>query len=90
VIEADSYSSAHATVGDLCTVGRGSFVGAGSCVADGCKVAEDCIVGAGAVIMKDTVPRQVYLGNPARSLGRDSFDTFGVVSPLIRRKRPSG
>jgi sugar O-acyltransferase (sialic acid O-acetyltransferase NeuD family) len=81
VVEADSYSSAHATVGDLCTVGRGSFVGAGSCVADGCKVAEDCIVGAGAVILKDTVPRQVYLGNPARPLGRDSFDTFGVVSP---------
>lgn len=81
VMEADSFSSAHVTVGDFCTVGSGSFVGAGSCVADGCSVAEDCIIGAGAVILKDTLARQVYLGNPARPLGRDSFETFGVVNP---------
>jgi sugar O-acyltransferase (sialic acid O-acetyltransferase NeuD family) len=79
VIEADCYASAHATIGDFCTVGRGSFVGAGSCVADRCSVAEDCIIGAGAVILKDTVTRQVYLGNPARPLGRDSFESFGVT-----------
>lgn len=81
VMEPDSFSSAHVTIGDLCTVGRGSFVGAGSCVADGCSVAEDCIIGAGAVVLKDTEARRVYLGNPARSLGRDSFETFGVVNP---------
>ena len=79
MMEADSFSSANATVGDFCTVGRGSFVGAGSCVADGCSVAEDCILGAGAVLMKDSVARQVYLGNPARPLGHDSFETFGVI-----------
>lgn len=79
VIEADCYVSAHATIGDHCTVRCGSFAGAGSCLADGCSVAEDCILGAGAVVLKDTAPRQVYLGNPGRPVGRDSFETFGVV-----------
>lgn len=78
VIEADCFFSAHATVGHSCRVGRGSFLGAGCCVTDGCSVAEDCIIGAGTVIRKDTAAGRVYLGNPARSLPRDSFETFGL------------
>jgi sugar O-acyltransferase (sialic acid O-acetyltransferase NeuD family) len=77
VVEADCYLGGHATVGYSCHVGRGSFLGVGSCVADGHAVAEDCIIGAGAVMLKDTVAGRVYLGNPARSLPRDSFTTFG-------------
>jgi len=79
VVEDDCYAGPHVTVGDFCRVGRASFLGANSCVADGRLVAEDCIIGAGAVILKDTAARQVYLGNPARPLGRDSFETFGVT-----------
>lgn len=77
-VEDDCWFGPHATVAGFSTVGRGSFVGAGSCIANHLTVAPDCIVGAGAVILKDTGPRQVYLGNPARPVGRDSFDTFGV------------
>jgi sugar O-acyltransferase (sialic acid O-acetyltransferase NeuD family) len=78
VVEADCFSSAHVIVGRSCRIGRGSFLGAGSCVTDGHSVAPDCIVGAGAVIQKDTAAGRVYLGNPARPLPRDSFETFGV------------
>jgi sugar O-acyltransferase (sialic acid O-acetyltransferase NeuD family) len=78
VIGADCYSSAHATVGHSCTVGSGSFLGAACCVTDGRSVAQDCAIGAGAVIRKDTAVGQVYLGNPARPLPRDSFETFGL------------
>ena len=80
VIEDDCYAGPHVTVGDRCTVGRASFLGVNSCVADGRSIAENCIVGAGAVILKDAVARQVYLGNPARPLGRDSFEAFGVTA----------
>lgn len=79
LVEDDCYVGPHVTVGDFCTVGRACFLGANSCIAGGRLVAEDCIIGAGAVILKDTVTRQVYLGNPARPVGRDSFDTFGVI-----------
>ena len=34
--------------------------------------------GAGAVVVKDTDSRQVYVGNPARATGRDSFSAFNV------------
>lgn len=79
-IEADCFVGAHATVGHSCQVGRGSFLGAGCCITDGRSVAADCVVGAGAVILKDTEPGRVYLGNPARPLPRDSFETFGLNS----------
>lgn len=81
IIEADCFCGAHATIGSSCTVGRGSFLGAACCVANGRSVAEDCIIGVGAVILKnDTIAGKVYLGNPARPLPRDSFETFGPNS----------
>ncbi len=79
VIEDDCYAGPNAAVCGLTKVGRSSFIGANSCIADCISVAEDCIIGAGAVVLKDTQPRQVYVGNPARPTGRDSFDVFGVT-----------
>jgi sugar O-acyltransferase (sialic acid O-acetyltransferase NeuD family) len=79
VIGPDCFTGPHATVGDSCSVGRGSFLGAASCLADGCSAGENCVVGAGAVVTKDALSRHVYLGNPARPVARDSFDTFGVT-----------
>ena len=80
VIEDDCYLGPHAAVSGNSRVGRGSFLGVNSCVADGVFVGEDCVIGAGAVVLKDTKPRQVYVGNPARPTGRDSFAAFGVTS----------
>jgi sugar O-acyltransferase (sialic acid O-acetyltransferase NeuD family) len=74
VIEDDCFVGPGVTVCGLSRIGRSCFVGAQSCIADGLSVAEDCIIGAGAVILKDTAPRQVWLGNPARPVGRDSFE----------------
>lgn len=79
VIGPDCFTGPHATVGDTCNVGPGSFLGAACCLADGCSVGENCVIGAGAVISKDALPRHVYLGNPARPVARDSFDTFRVT-----------
>jgi sugar O-acyltransferase (sialic acid O-acetyltransferase NeuD family) len=78
VIGPHCYTGPHATVGSSCRVGSGSFLGAASYLADGCSAGEDCVIGAGAIVMKGALPRHVYLGNPARPVARDSFDTFGV------------
>jgi sugar O-acyltransferase (sialic acid O-acetyltransferase NeuD family) len=82
VIEDDCYAGPHVTVCGYSTVGRASFLGASCCIADGVSVAEDCVIGAGAVVLKDTKPRQVYVGSPARPTGRDSFAVCGVASGL--------
>lgn len=82
VIGDDCFAGPHATICGLANIGSGVFMGAGSCVADGVTVAEDCILGAGAVVTKNTARRQVYVGNPARPVARDSFDSFGVVDDV--------
>ena len=80
VIEEDCWSGPNATVCGWAKVSRGSFLGAGSCVIGGVTVGEECVIGAGAVVLRDTKPRQVYVGNPARPTGRDSFEVFGVIT----------
>jgi sugar O-acyltransferase (sialic acid O-acetyltransferase NeuD family) len=91
VIASGTHMGHHTVIGDDCylascvalagrsRVGRGCFLGVGSCIANGSSLAEDCIIGAGAVVVKDTLSRQVYVGNPARPTGRDSLDAFIAV-----------
>ncbi|HEY4280422.1 MAG TPA: acetyltransferase [Conexibacter sp.] len=81
VIEDDVFFGAHVVVAGCCRIGARSFVGVNATFGDGLSIAEDTIVGAGAVVHKDIdAPRGVYVGNPARATGRDSFDAFGVES----------
>jgi sugar O-acyltransferase (sialic acid O-acetyltransferase NeuD family) len=82
VIEDDVFTGPDVTICGFVTVGRSSFVGASSCIADSLTVAQDCVIGAGAVVLKDTEPGHVYLGNPARraSRDRDSYATAGVIA----------
>jgi len=77
-IEDHCFVSSHVVISGFCTIGRASFLGVNSCFADELTVAPDCVIGAGAVVVKDTKPRKVYVGNPAKPLDRDSFETFGV------------
>lgn len=72
------FVSSHVVISGFCKIGSSCFLGVNSCFADELTVAPDCVVGAGAVVVKDTEPRRVYVGNPAKALDHDSFDTFGV------------
>ncbi len=77
-IEDHCFVTSHVVISGFCTIGSGCFLGVNSCFADELTVAPDCVVGAGAVVVKDTEPRKVYVGNPAKPLDKDSFETFGV------------
>jgi sugar O-acyltransferase (sialic acid O-acetyltransferase NeuD family) len=72
------FVASHAVISGFCKIGDSCFVGVNSCFADGVSVAPDCVVGAGAVVVKDTEERGVYVGNPARRLDHDSFTAFHV------------
>jgi sugar O-acyltransferase (sialic acid O-acetyltransferase NeuD family) len=78
VIKDNCYISSHVVISGYCEVGENCFLGVNSCVGDELKIARDCIVGAGAVIIKDTGPGKVYVGNPAKPLEKSSFAAFGV------------
>lgn len=73
------FLSSHVVVSGFCNIGEHSFMGVNSCVGDGITIERDCVVGAGAVVVKDLPARGVYVGNPAKPTGRDSFDSFGVT-----------
>jgi sugar O-acyltransferase (sialic acid O-acetyltransferase NeuD family) len=78
VIEDDCFVTSHVVISGFCRVGRWSYLGVNSSVRDELSLAEDSVIGAGAVVVKDTEARQVYVGNPARPTGRDSFSVFDV------------
>jgi sugar O-acyltransferase (sialic acid O-acetyltransferase NeuD family) len=78
VIEDDCFVSSHVVISGYCRIGRASFLGVNSCLAERLTVGHDCVLGAGTVLVGDAEPRKVYVGNPARALDKDSFDTFGV------------
>jgi sugar O-acyltransferase (sialic acid O-acetyltransferase NeuD family) len=72
------FVASHVVISGFCKIGESCFLGVNCCFADETTVAADCVVGAGAVVVKDTEPRGVYVGNPARRLDHDSFVAFGV------------
>ncbi|MDR5702653.1 MAG: acetyltransferase [Thermofilaceae archaeon] len=72
------YISSHVVISGFCEIGENCFFGVNSCVADHVKIARDCVIGAGAVVLKDTEERKVYIGNPAKPMGKDSLTVFGV------------
>lgn len=74
----DVFISSHVVISGFCQIGRSCFLGVNSCFGDNIKVAADCVVGAGAVVVKDTEPAGVYVGNPARRLDHESFAAFNV------------
>ena len=49
-------------------VGRGSWIGVGATILPGVRIEEGCIVGAGAVVIKSTMPNGLYAGLPARRI----------------------
>jgi sugar O-acyltransferase (sialic acid O-acetyltransferase NeuD family) len=67
VIRDNCYISSHVVISGFCEIGQNSFLGVNCTFADRIKVAEDCLIGAGAVIIKDTEPQKIYVGNPAKS-----------------------
>jgi len=73
VIEDDCFVGPHVAIPGFCRIGRGSFLGANSCLADGIQVAEGCVISPGAVILKDTEPGELYVGNPARRAAPDTL-----------------
>lgn len=78
VIKDHVFIASHVVISGYCTIGEAGFMGVNSCVGDGISIGRDSVIGAGAVVVKNLDPRGVYVGNPAKPTGRDSFQSFGV------------
>ncbi|MEW5748722.1 MAG: acetyltransferase [Candidatus Thermoplasmatota archaeon] len=77
-IRDNCYVSSHCVISGYCDIGENCFLGVNSTYNDRIKIAKDCIVGSGAVVIRDTEPGKVCVGNPARPLDKSSYESFGV------------
>jgi len=50
-------------------VGRHAWIGANATILAGVKVGEEGVVGAGAVVVRDVPPGEIWVGVPARPIG---------------------
>jgi len=60
IIQDHCFIASHAVISGNVTIGPYCFVGVNATFRDGVKVAPECVIGAGALILKDTKPREVY------------------------------
>jgi sugar O-acyltransferase (sialic acid O-acetyltransferase NeuD family) len=77
-VEDHTFFASHVVIAGYARVGSGAFMGANSYVDVGVHVGNECVVGAGAVVLRDTEERGVYVGSPAKATGRDSLASFGA------------
>lgn len=79
IIADNVFVTSHAVISGYCKIGENCFLGVNSCFADNTSVARDCIVGMGSVVVKDLKePGLVYVGNPAKPMGKSAYDAFQV------------
>jgi sugar O-acyltransferase (sialic acid O-acetyltransferase NeuD family) len=72
VVEDHCFLGPGANVLGYVRVGSYSFLGANSTIRDGLSVAPGTIVGAGVTIRRDTLPNEVYVGDPAEPSAKSS------------------
>lgn len=65
VIEDHVFISSHVVVSGHCRIGRNSFLGVNATLRNGLTLGPETLIGAGALVMKDTAERGVYV--PART-----------------------
>lgn len=72
------FISSHVVISGYCDIGENSFLGVNSCLNDHIVIGKDNVIGSGAVVIKNTEPGKVYVGNPAKPSGKSSYEVFGV------------
>lgn len=77
VVESHAFVAAEVAMGGEGHVGEQAFVGVGAVLRDRIQIAERSFIGAGAVVVTDTEADGVYVGNPARKMGKTALQASG-------------
>lgn len=72
-----AFVGAEVAMGGEGYVGEQAFVGVGAVLRDRIHIAERSFIGAGAVVVQDTQADGVYVGNPARKVGKTALEVSG-------------
>lgn len=72
VIGDHCFISSHVVVSGSCTIKNNVFIGVNATLHDNITVKEECLIGAGALITKDTKPKEVYVNSATKRFPRNS------------------
>jgi sugar O-acyltransferase (sialic acid O-acetyltransferase NeuD family) len=67
-----SFISSHVVISGSCKVGNNVFVGVNATFHDGLTVADETLVGAGAIISKNTKPKEVFVSAATKPFPKNS------------------
>lgn len=67
-----TWIASHVVLSGGVQVGRSCFIGINAAVRDGVVIGDETIIGAGAVILRNTKPREVYVGKQTEKYPLDS------------------
>jgi sugar O-acyltransferase (sialic acid O-acetyltransferase NeuD family) len=71
-IEDHCFITSHVVVSGYVRIGTRSFIGVNATLRNSITIAPQTLIGAGAIIMKDTKPKQVYLPERAKLFSKSS------------------
>jgi sugar O-acyltransferase (sialic acid O-acetyltransferase NeuD family) len=74
VIGDHCFISSHVVVSGHVQIEQGCFIGVNATLRNSIRIAEFSLIGAGALVMKDTRPRSVYMGTRAERFSKNSDD----------------
>jgi sugar O-acyltransferase (sialic acid O-acetyltransferase NeuD family) len=74
VVGDHSFISSHVVVSGHVTIGDSCFIGVNATLRNSIAIADLTLIGAGALVMKNTTPRSVYLGTRAEKFVKTSDD----------------
>ena len=63
--------ASHVAMAGNCTIGENSYLGTNSTIRDGITLAKGTLVGMATAITKNTEEWSVYMGNPAKKIGKN-------------------
>jgi len=66
--------TSHCAIGGNVTVKSKAFIGLNATIRDGIVIGEKVIVAASSNLVKDANPGEVYMGNPAKMIGKKSHE----------------
>jgi sugar O-acyltransferase (sialic acid O-acetyltransferase NeuD family) len=73
-IEDHCFVTSHVVISGNVRIGTRSFLGVNATLRNGITIAPETLVGAGAIIMKSTKPRQVYMPERAKLFPKSSHE----------------
>ena len=72
VIGNHCFISSHVVISGSCKVGNNVFIGVNATLHDSITISDECLIGAGAIISKDTKPKEAFVPESTKPFHKNS------------------